>query len=87
MTDKDLCENCAFKNRCEKYRKCLVLQEKLEISVKECQQLKELLKECRDYVVNTLIELKNGYCYEENDYYHETKTLLTKVDNAIGEKK
>lgn len=34
MTDKDLCENCAFKNRCEKYRKCLVLQEKLEIAVK-----------------------------------------------------
>ena len=25
-----------------------VLQEKLEISVKECQQLKELLKECRE---------------------------------------
>ena len=55
--------------------------------IDENQQLKELLKECRDYVVNTLIELKNGYCYEENDYYHETKTLLTKVDNAIGEKK
>ena len=53
----------------------------------ENQQLKELLKECRDYVVNTLIELKNGYCYEENDYYHETKTLLTKINNAIGEKK
>ena len=52
----------------------------------ENQQLKKLLRECRDYVVNTLIELKNGYCYEENDYYHETKTLLTKVDNAIGEK-
>ena len=50
------------------------------------KQLKELLRECRDYVVNTLIELKNGYCYEENDYYHETKTLLTKIDNAIGEK-
>ena len=55
--------------------------------VDENQQLKELLKECRDYVVNALIELKNGYCYEENDYYHETKTLLTKIDNAIGEKK
>ena len=55
--------------------------------VDENQQLKELLKECRDYVVNALIELKNGYCYEENDYYHETKTLLTKIDNTIGEKK
>ena len=53
----------------------------------ENQQLKELLRECRDYVVNTLIELKNGYCYEENDYYHETKTLLTEITNAIGEKK
>ena len=60
---------------------------KLQELKKENQQLKELLKECRDYVVNTLIELKNGYCYEENDYYHETKTLLTKIDNAIGEKK
>ena len=60
---------------------------KLQALKEENQQLKELLKECRDYVVNTLIELKNGYCYEENDYYHETKTLLTKVDNAIGEKK
>ena len=55
--------------------------------IDENQQLKELLRECRDYVVNTLIELKNGYCYEENDYYHETKTLLTKIDTAIGEKK
>lgn len=53
--------------------------------IDENEQLKELLKECRDYVVNTLIELKNGYCYEENDYYHETKTLLTKIDNAIGD--
>lgn len=34
MTDKDLCENCAFKNKCEKYRKCLILQEKLDIAVK-----------------------------------------------------
>ena len=81
------CENCAFKNKCEKYSECLTLQEKFETYVDEWQQLKELLKECRDYVVNALIELKNGYCYEENDYYHETKTLLTKIDNAIGEKK
>ena len=44
-------------------------------AIEENQQLKELLKECRDYVVNALIELKNGCCYEENDYYHETKTL------------
>ena len=39
MTDKDLCENCAFKNRCEKYMKCLVLQEKLEISVKALDKI------------------------------------------------
>ena len=66
------------------YTSCVMDYENLK---QENQQLKELLKECRDYVVNTLIELKNGYCYEENDYYHETKTLLTKIDNAIGEKK
>ena len=48
------------------YKHCLKV-------IDENEQLKELLKECRDYVVNTLIELKNGYCYEENDYYHETK--------------
>lgn len=60
------------------YKHCLKV-------IDENEQLKELLKECRDYVVNTLIELKNGYCYEENDYYHETKTLLTKIDNAIGD--
>ena len=60
------------------YKHCLKV-------IDENEQLKELLKECRDYVVNTLIELKNGYCYEENNYYHETKTLLTKIDNAIGD--
>ena len=67
--------------------KIFTLKGEIQSLKQENQQLKELLKECRDYVVNTLIELKNGYCYEENDYYHETKTLLTKIDNAIGEKK
>ena len=63
------------------------LEDSLQTSWRNESKLKELLKECRDYVVNALIELKNGYCYEENDYYHETKTLLTKIDKTIGEKK
>ena len=85
MTDKDLCENCAFKNRCEKYRKCLVLQEKLEISVKENQQLKELLLVCR--------EMLESYQYSEGDFTIgdnaeiDTSLLLKMIDNAIGEKK
>lgn len=79
MTDKDLCKNCAFKNKCEKYRKCLVLQEKLEISVKECRQLKELLKEAKD-----IIEWYKADCgYIDTP----TEAILTKIDNAIGEKK
>ena len=83
MTDKDLCENCAFKNKCEKYRKCLVLQEKLEISVKECQQLKELLRECKPYVIRnvvfTTVNRAEVVDLEKNE-------LLTKINNAIGEK-
>lgn len=33
MDDKDLCENCAFKNKCEKYKHCTELEKKLEIAV------------------------------------------------------
>lgn len=33
MTDKDLCENCSFKNKCEKHKKCLNIQEKLDIAI------------------------------------------------------
>ena len=40
MTDKDMCENCAFKNKCEKYKKCLNLQEKLEIAVEALESLR-----------------------------------------------
>ena len=79
MTDKDLCENCAFKNKCEKYRKCLVLQEKLEISVKECQQLKELLGDCKR-------RLEDAFYTSQDDEWL-AKITIEEIDNAIGEKK
>ena len=78
MTDKDLCENCAFKNRCEKYRKCLVLQEKLEISVKECQQLKELLKEWAQFEIE---ENPNDFTVISE----RMSELANKTKQAIGE--
>ena len=40
MTDKDMCENCTFKNKCEKYKYCLSLQEKLEIAIKALESLR-----------------------------------------------
>jgi hypothetical protein len=49
--------------------------EKCERLEKENQQLKELLKECRDFV--ELVNIIDGGKPE----------LLTKIDNAIGEKK
>lgn len=52
-----------------------VLQEKLEISVKECQQLKELLSKCLD----ELAEFNNSY-------YPETQELFSQITNTIGEK-
>lgn len=65
---------------------CAVYSEVNKMLKEKNDNLRQLLKECRDYVVNTLVELMNGCYYEENDYYHETKTLLTKIDNAMGEK-
>lgn len=53
-----------------------VLQEKLDIAVKECQQLKELLSKCLD----ELAEFNNSY-------YPETQELFSQITNAIGEKK
>ena len=38
MDDKDLCENCAFKNKCEKYKHCTELEKKLEIAVKALEK-------------------------------------------------
>lgn len=52
-----------------------VLQEKLDIAVKECQQLKELLSKCLD----ELAEFNNSY-------YPETQELFSQITNAIGEK-
>lgn len=57
-----------------------VLQEKLDIAVKECQQLKELLKECKPYI---------SYSVNKKKYLGFTPpeaNILTKIDNAIGEK-
>lgn len=85
--DEDILEVLAPVPSYEEWQKVLNIDFNNEVLRLENAKLKELLKECRDYVVNTLIELKNGYCYEENDYYHETKTLLNKIDNTIGEKK
>lgn len=50
-----------------------VLQEKLDIAVKECQQLKELLKECEEVLLS--------YSNINGDY-----ELYDKIINAIGEK-
>ena len=61
----------------EKYKK------QLDIAVKECQQLKELLRECKPYVtrnvVFTIVNRAEVVDLEKNE-------LLTKIDNAIGEK-
>ena len=46
----------------------------------EKQQLKELLKECRNYIN------KVAFC-TPNCYKTLMEDLLTKIDNAIGEKK
>ena len=56
-----------------------VLQEKLEISVKECQQLKELLRECQYMILAYSIN---------HDTFTKEKVLDTikQIDNAIGEK-
>ena len=60
-------ENQQLRKWCEEFNT-------LEVA-KENQQLKELLKECRDFV--ELVNIIDGGKPE----------LLTKIDNAIGEKK
>lgn len=47
----------------------------------EIEQLKELLKECK-HIMN--IEKDFASCHFEK---HKLNELLTKIDNAIGEKK
>ena len=72
------CENCALKTNAKKYSECLTLQEKLEISVKECQQLKEMLYKCRE----KLDWLNGGYVV----WGGELTDFIEEIDNAIGEK-
>ena len=74
------CENCAFKNKCEKYSECLTLQEKLETYVDECQRLKELLKECQHMII--------AYSINHDTFTKEKVIDIVKqIDNTIGEKK
>ena len=47
--------------------------------IEENQQLKELLKECRDLIGK--IEFCTPNCYKTLE-----ENILTKIDNAIGEK-
>ena len=60
-----------------------VLQEKLEISVKENQQLKELLRECRYKII---ADLDNARLCESSVDIEDFEYLLNRIDNAIGEK-
>ena len=36
---KDLCEDCAFKNKCKKYKENKLLKSKLEIAVKALEKM------------------------------------------------
>ena len=74
------CENCAFKNNCEKYGEYLTLQERLEISVKECQQLKYLL---REWVQFETEENPNDFTVISE----RMSELANKTKQAIGETK
>ena len=54
------------------------------VVVEENQQLKELLKECREWIEFLDVKMKSEK-NPKNAMYFEV--LLLKIDNAIGEKK
>ena len=54
------------------------------VVIEENQQLKELLKECRGCIEVELENARMCESYIDTEYF---KGLLTKIDNAIGEKK
>lgn len=79
----------SYKEWQEKQKSLKVLAEAYCKEKEENQQLKELLKECRDMINNhcswQVMDRPNHYVKKiESDIY---KPLLTKIDNAIGEKK
>lgn len=57
----------------------------------EIKQLKELLKECVPYVnhrfMRTRETLTKPYTASDKVLHKKAEKLLTKIDNAIGEKK
>lgn len=50
----------------------------------ESQQLKELLKECREWIEFLSVKMKAEKSPKNAMYF---EVMLTKIDNAIGEKK
>lgn len=72
MTNYDILKEYeAHKTPVPSYDHFVELTEK----VKENQQLKELLKECKDYIGDGCLSLQ------------ECRNVINKIDNAIGEKK
>jgi hypothetical protein len=57
-----------------------IVMEKMDKINAENQQLKELLKECRGLLDNY------NHTFETKDW-EKSSNLITKIDNAIGEKK
>ena len=49
------CENCAFKNKCEKYKECEKLKEQLVVAIKA---LEEYTTFCRNPAEEALAKIK-----------------------------
>ena len=82
---EDLCKGCGF------YDVCKTRNEK-NILKNEIRELKELLKECRDFFYENLIDTEFhfscglGSDIKKQSCIRSLSKLKTKIDNAIGEK-
>jgi hypothetical protein len=85
-SDKEICEVLAPVPSYEEWKQLHKFLEEfnaLDVA-KENQQLKELLKECR---YNVATDLEDAIMCESNVDIEYFEYLLTRIDNAIGEKK
>ena len=80
----DYCEYCVSSGNCENQVRMHECNSPVKELFRENQQLKELLRECREWIEFLDVKMKSEK-NPKNAMYFEV--LLLKIDNAIGEKK